>query len=191
MDTTPTTCRKPRADAARNRVRILDTALRHFARYGAGTSLEAIARDAGVGPATLYRHFPTREALLAAALEAPAAELLAGREELRAVDDADEALRRWLLTLEKYFSTFTGLPAPVLAAMTHDGSPLSVSCQELLAVTDEFLAAAREHGTARPAVQGRDLFLAALFLAWTEGAPVDGDALPTLRQLIETGYSTR
>ncbi|QNP75068.1 TetR/AcrR family transcriptional regulator [Streptomyces roseirectus] len=191
MDTTPTTYRKPRTDAARNRARILDTALRHFAERGAGTSLEAIAKDAGVGPATLYRHFPNREALLAAALETPAGELLSGLEELRAVEDPDEGLRQWLLALEKYLSTFTGLPAPVLAALSCDDSPLAVSCQELVAVTDEFLAAAQRDGTARATVQGRDLFLAALFLAWTGSVPVEDAALPTLRQLVETGYSTR
>ncbi|MET8983606.1 TetR/AcrR family transcriptional regulator [Streptomyces sp. NPDC004539] len=191
MDTTPTTCRKPRTDAARNRARILDTALRHFTERGAGTSLEAVAKEAGVGPATLYRHFPTREALLAAALETPAGELLAEREELRAVGDPDEGLRRWLLALERYLSTFTGLPAPVLAALNCDDSPLAMSCQELIGITDEFLATAQQGGTARPAVHGRDLFLAALLLAWTGGAPVDDDALPTLRRLMETGYSTR
>jgi len=191
MDTTPTTGRKPRTDAARNRARILDTARRHFTEHGVDTALEAVAKEAGVGRATLYRHFPTREALLAAVLEQPSEGLLAEREELRGVGDPDEALRRWLLALEKYLGTFTGLPSPVLAALAGHDSPLPVSCQELTAITEEFLAAAREGGTARPSVHGRDLFLAALLLAWTGCAPIDDDALPTMRRLLETGYSTR
>ena len=60
------TDRKPRADAQRNRERILEVAKEAFTRSGANTSLDDIARDAGVGPGTLYRHFPTREALLEA-----------------------------------------------------------------------------------------------------------------------------
>ncbi|WP_406121467.1 TetR/AcrR family transcriptional regulator [Streptomyces canus] len=50
--------RKPRADVQRNRAALLETAQRHFLRHGVGTSLEAVAREAGVGPGTLYRHFP-------------------------------------------------------------------------------------------------------------------------------------
>ncbi|MEV0640902.1 TetR family transcriptional regulator [Streptomyces sp. NPDC050619] len=50
--------RKPRADVQRNRAALLETAQRHFLRHGVGTSLEAVANEAGVGPATLYRHFP-------------------------------------------------------------------------------------------------------------------------------------
>ncbi|MGY1967166.1 TetR/AcrR family transcriptional regulator, partial [Nocardia gipuzkoensis] len=61
--------RKPRADVQRNRAALLETAQRHFLRHGVGTSLEAVAKEAGVGPGTLYRHFPTREALLAAVLQ--------------------------------------------------------------------------------------------------------------------------
>ena len=60
------TDRKPRADAQRNRERILGVAKREFTRLGANASLEEIARKAGVGPGTLYRHFPTREDLLVA-----------------------------------------------------------------------------------------------------------------------------
>ncbi|WP_439145725.1 TetR/AcrR family transcriptional regulator [Streptomyces canus] len=61
--------RKPRADVQRNRAALLETAQRHFLQHGVGTSLEAVAKEAGVGPGTLYRHFPTREALLAAVLQ--------------------------------------------------------------------------------------------------------------------------
>lgn len=117
--------RKPRADVARNRARILDTALRHFTEHGVGTSLEALAKDAGVGPATLYRHFPTREALLAAALDVRGEALLARLEPLQALarSDADEGLRQWLLALEGYLNTFSGLPEPVLAALAAHSSP--------------------------------------------------------------------
>ncbi|MEW2343369.1 MULTISPECIES: TetR/AcrR family transcriptional regulator [Streptomyces] len=185
--------RKPRADVARNRARILDTALRHFTEHGVGTSLEALAKDAGVGPATLYRHFPTREALLAAALDVRGEALLARLEPLQALarSDADEGLRQWLLALEGYLNTFSGLPEPVLAALAAHSSPLAANCERLVKLTDDFLRAAQRDGTARPTVRARDLFLSALFLAWTDRAPLGEDALPTLRELLETGYSTR
>ncbi|RZD77737.1 TetR family transcriptional regulator [Streptomyces albidoflavus] len=183
--------RKLRADVTRNRTRILDTALRHFTERGASTSLEAIAKDTGVGPATLYRHFPTREALLAAALEVHSEALLSRLQPLRDIGDADEALQQWLLALENYLNTFSGLPEPVITALASHDSPLAVPCQKLIAITDDFLCAAQQQGTARPTTRGRDLFLATLFLAWTGNTPVGDDALPTLRCLLETGYSTR
>ena len=62
--------RKPRVDAQRNRERILDVAKEAFARHGANTSLDDIAKQVGVGPGTLYRHFPTREELLQAVYRA-------------------------------------------------------------------------------------------------------------------------
>jgi hypothetical protein len=58
-------------------------------------------------------------------------------------------------------------------------------------LTDDFLRAAQRDGTARPGVRARDFFLSTLFLAWTDRAPLGEDALPTLRELLETGYSTR
>lgn len=182
--------RKPRADVQRNRARILDTALRHFTERGAGTSLEAIAKETGVGPATLYRHFPTREALLAAALDEQGEALLLRLEPLRETGDADESLRQWLLALEDYLTTFSGLPEPVLRSLDSQG-PLAANCENLIEITDEFLLEAQEHGTARTTVRGKDLFLATLFLAWADNTPVGDDALPTLRHLLEAGYSTR
>jgi len=62
----PAAVRKPRADAERNRIRLLETAKAAFAEKGSGVSLDEIARTAGVGAGTLYRHFPTRDALVAA-----------------------------------------------------------------------------------------------------------------------------
>jgi AcrR family transcriptional regulator len=62
----PVAVRKPRADAERNRVRLLETAKAAFAEKGSGASLDEIARTAGVGAGTLYRHFPNRDALVAA-----------------------------------------------------------------------------------------------------------------------------
>jgi AcrR family transcriptional regulator len=89
--------RKPRADAQRNRDRILDVAKQAFTRSGADTSLDDIAKQAGVGPGTLYRHFPTREELLVAVYRTEMEKLAAAEQKLAATLPPIEALRAWLL----------------------------------------------------------------------------------------------
>ena len=89
--------RKPRADAQRNRERILEVAKRAFTRSGADTSLDDIAKQAGVGPGTLYRHFPTREELLKAVYRTELEKLAAAEEKFAETMPPVEALRAWLL----------------------------------------------------------------------------------------------
>jgi AcrR family transcriptional regulator len=89
--------RKPRADAIRNRERLLEVAKDAFTRSGANASLEEIAKQAGVGPGTLYRHFPTREALLQAVYRSELEKLSAAEQKLAKELPPIEALRAWLL----------------------------------------------------------------------------------------------
>src|SRR5258708_33669205 len=89
--------RKPRADAARNRDRILDVAKVAFTRSGANASLDDIANQAGVGPGTLYRHFPTREELLQAVYRSELETLAAAERQFAQTMKPIEALRAWLL----------------------------------------------------------------------------------------------
>ena len=89
--------RKPRADAIRNRERLLEVAKDAFTRSGANASLEEIAKQAGVGPGTLYRHFPTREALLQAVYRSEMEKLAAAEQKLAKELPPIEALRAWLL----------------------------------------------------------------------------------------------
>ena len=89
--------RKPRADAQRNRARILEVANQEFTRSGANTSLEEIAKQAGVGPGTLYRHFPTREELLQAVYQSEVEKLAAAARKFAQTMPPTEALRAWLL----------------------------------------------------------------------------------------------
>jgi AcrR family transcriptional regulator len=88
--------RKPRADAQRNRERILEVARRAFTRAGAHASLDEIAKQTGVGPGTLYRHFPTREALLEAVYRSEVEKLAAAPQRFAELPPID-ALRAWLL----------------------------------------------------------------------------------------------
>jgi AcrR family transcriptional regulator len=89
--------RKPRADAERNRERILEVAKEAFARHGANASLDDIAKHAEVGPGTLYRHFPTREELLQSVYRSELEKLAAAEQKFAQTMSPIEALRAWLL----------------------------------------------------------------------------------------------
>lgn len=101
--------RKPRADAERNRVRLLETAKAAFAEKGSGASLDEIARVAGVGAATLYRHFPTRDALVAAVYRNETELLVAAAGRLAETHPPVTALREWLLLFVDYIATKHGM----------------------------------------------------------------------------------
>ena len=111
--------RKPRADAQRNRERILEVAKQAFTRSGANTSLDDIAKDAGVGPGTLYRHFPTREELLQAVYRSEMEKLVAAEREFAQSMPPLEALRSWLLLFVDAIET-KQIIAPVLNTLIGD-----------------------------------------------------------------------
>src|SRR5580658_7018575 len=89
--------RKPRADAQRNRERILEVAKEVFTHDGAAASLDDIARQTGIGPGTLYRHFPTRDALIEAVYRSEVEKLAAAEQHFAATLPPLEALRAWML----------------------------------------------------------------------------------------------
>jgi AcrR family transcriptional regulator len=93
----PTPARKPRADAKRNRERILEIAKEVFTRDGAAASLDDIARRSRIGSATLYRHFPTRDALIEAVYRSEVEKLAAAEQRFAAIMPPLEALRAWML----------------------------------------------------------------------------------------------
>jgi AcrR family transcriptional regulator len=97
--------RKPRADAQQNRHRLLEAAKDAFTRAGADASLDDIAKQAGVGPGTLYRHFPTREALIEAVYRSEVEKLAAAEQEFAETMPPIEALRAWMLLFIDYIAT--------------------------------------------------------------------------------------
>ena len=105
----PAAVRKPRADAERNRVRLLETAKAAFAEKGSGASLDEIARTAGVGAGTLYRHFPTRDALVAAVYRNETEQLVGAADRLAEAHPPVTALRDWLLLFVDYIATKHGM----------------------------------------------------------------------------------
>lgn len=186
-----TRARAPRADARRNRDLILGTAERHFAEHGVSGSLDAIAKQAGVGAGTLYRHFPTREALLAALLSGRDDELIARRERLRTASvSTAEALDGWLGAVVMWAGAFEGLTEPLREATKTSASPLATTCEGFVTTTAEFLEAAQRDGLARSDIRPRDLFLAALATSWVQGAALADDAsAAALSALTRTGWA--
>src|ERR1700684_2706295 len=111
--------RKPRADAERNRDRVLEVAKEAFTRSGADASLDDIAKQAGVGPGTLYRHFPSRQDLLKAVYQAAAEKLATAATEFAETLPPIDALRAWMMLFVDYIAD-KQIIAPALNALVDD-----------------------------------------------------------------------
>ena len=122
-DQSAETVRRPRADAVRNRERVLKAAKAVFSAGGPDASLEAVARRAGVGIGTLYRHFPTREALFEAVYRREVQQLGELAEALKSEAAPVDALRRWLRSNVEFVATKKGMSA-ALALAVHGSSDL-------------------------------------------------------------------
>jgi AcrR family transcriptional regulator len=121
-----------RADAQRNRERLLEVAVQAFSHDGADASLEAIARKAGVGIGTLYRHFPTREALVEAAYRNELARLCDSTGDLLASSPPDVAVRAWMGRFIDYMATKRGMADALRAVIASGGNPYEQSRARLL-----------------------------------------------------------
>ena len=115
--------RRPRADAQRNRERLLEVAKEAFTQHGAGVSLDEVAKQAGVGAGTLYRHFPTREALLEEVYRTEVEKLAAAEREFTRTMPPVKALRAWMLLFVDYIAA-KQIIAPALNTMV--GGPSKV-----------------------------------------------------------------
>jgi AcrR family transcriptional regulator len=123
--------RKPRADSARNRQSLIDAAKAAFADVGLNVSLEEIARRAGVGIGTLYRHFPTREAVVEAVYRREVEQLAEAAPLLLETSPAADALHKWMHLFIDYIAT-KRLIAPSLGAAAARTSPLYATSAELI-----------------------------------------------------------
>lgn len=149
--------RKPRADSLRNRDRLLTAAKTAFTQLGAEAPLEEVARRAGVGIGTLYRHFPTREALVAAVYGREIEQLAASADALLVERSAGEALEAWLNLLVEYMAT-KRVVAPALRADPGEGSKLYASSGATILATLKRLAeAARDANDIRSDIAFEDI----------------------------------
>ncbi|WP_370962436.1 TetR/AcrR family transcriptional regulator [Amycolatopsis sp. cg9] len=145
----------PRSDARRNYARILEVAEAEVAAHGAGASLEQIARTAGVGSATVRRHFPSRRALLEAVFHGQIDALAAQARELAGAPDPRTALLDWLTALTTYSATARGLAtALVRESSAEDARTCSVT---MTAAGDPLVRRAAEAGAVGPEVTIADL----------------------------------
>jgi AcrR family transcriptional regulator len=160
--------RPRRADARRNYERLLAEAREAIAADGVNASLERIARAAGVGIGTLYRHFPTREALLEAVLREHFARLAARAEELHGAGGpaAHTALAVWLREFAEASATVQGLSGVVVAALRDERSELHAACDRMRAAVARLLAHAQDQGGVRRDTGTGDLLAMAYAIAW-------------------------
>lgn len=176
-------------DVQQNRAHILDVAREAFGSNGVDVSMDAVAKLAGVGPGTLYRHFPNKDALLAALLVDHYEALDLRRVEIEAEEsDPARVLERWIDALGDWMVAYEGLPEPLRAACRQE-SPLTPTCHAVTATTERILKAAQAGGAARRTVSGRDIFLGALAIAWASGASVaHNDTRNVLRNVLRGGW---
>jgi AcrR family transcriptional regulator len=160
-----------RADARKNYDQLLAVARDVVTGEGADASLRDIARKAGVGVGTLYRHFPTREVLLEALLRAGFDELAQRAKQLALQDDAGSALVTWLREAVGMTHKYSGAIALMVAAISDEDSALHVSCTALRAAGTQLLVRAQTKGMARHDMDGNDLFALISALAWLADQP--------------------
>ncbi|MFI0975752.1 TetR/AcrR family transcriptional regulator [Streptomyces sp. NPDC021093] len=156
-----TTHKPRRTDARLNRERLVTAAQEVFAEAGPEASLNEIARRAGVGPGTLYRNFPHREALLAAVLQERIERLCALAENLLGAESADEALAEWLYAFMEHARLNQGMGSALL--LTEDAArgasePPGIDCHRMIQdAAHALLARAQQRGTARTDLASDDL----------------------------------
>jgi AcrR family transcriptional regulator len=163
--------RKTRTDAARNRERILEVAKEAFARSGANTSLDDVARQAGVGAGTLYRHFPTRDALLEGVYHSEVAKLAAAEREFSAKLPPVDALRAWMLLFVDYIAE-KHIIAPALNTFVGGPSKLYESSRaQITGAIEALVERAIKSGDIRKDLKAFDLLRALIGVSNVASAP--------------------
>lgn len=173
-----------RADAKKNRDQLLVVARAVVAEQGADASLRDVARRAGVGLATLYRHFPTRGALLETLLRAGFDGLAARAVELEASDSPGDALVTWFHDCVATAHEYRGLTELMMAAIEDPDSALHASCVAMRAAGTRLLTRAQAADLARADVDGGDLFALVGALAWLSDQPFTASRAGRLLSVI-------
>ena len=179
--------RKPRSDAQRNRERILEVAKRAFTRSGASASLDDIANEAGVGPGTLYRHFPTREELLQAVYRSEMEKLAAAEGKFTQSMPPIEALRAWLLLFVDAIET-KQIIAPALNTLI--GDPKKVFAASYAQIHEAIRAPVKraiKSGDIRKHLDPVDLLKALVGVAYMSSSPDWHQSARRLVDILITG----
>jgi AcrR family transcriptional regulator len=163
--------RKPRADAIRNRERVLAAAKAVFSAGGPEASLEAVARAAGVGIGTLYRHFPTREALFEAVYRREVQQLADLAEQLKQEAKPIEALRHWMRSIVTFVATKKGMSAALALAAYKNSELYSYSFDRLTRAVGGLLDRAIATGEIRDDISPEDLLRALVGMCYMHDQP--------------------
>ncbi len=174
--------RKPRTDALRNRERILEVAKKAFTRHGAEASLDEIAKQAGVGAGTLYRHFPARDALIEAVYRSEVEKLAAAEHSFAAAMPPIEALRAWMLLLVDHIAA-KHIIAPALNSIVGGPSRLYEGSRGLIqGAFDELVKRAKKSGDLRKDLDASDLLRAVIGVSHVGFGP---DWQQSARRLVD------
>tara|TARA_R110002050_G_scaffold69420_1_gene150157 strand:- start:389 stop:955 length:567 start_codon:yes stop_codon:yes gene_type:complete len=160
-----------RADAKKNYDNILFIAREVFTEQGASASLREVARRAGVGMGTLYRHFPNREALLEPILREGFDRLSKKASNLKNTSTSDEALVLWVQEVIDFTHDYQGIISVMMSAIEDLDSSLHVSCHTLRVAGSELLTRAQSEGKACADLGGDELFDLIAALAWLRDQP--------------------
>jgi AcrR family transcriptional regulator len=179
-----------RADAQKNYDHLLVIARTVVTEQGADASLRDVARRAGVGLGTLYRHFPTREALLDALLRVGFDELAAQAAELENTQSAEDALVSWFHDCVAYAHEYRGVTTLMMAAIEDTESALHASCVTMRAAGTRLLTRAQAAGIARTDLDGTDLFALIAALAWLNDQPTSAPRSEHLAGVIASAILT-
>ncbi|WP_069621855.1 TetR/AcrR family transcriptional regulator [Streptomyces niveus] len=180
--------RPMRADARRNYERVLGEARAAFAEHGTDASLEDVARRAGVGIGTLYRHFPTRQALMSAVFQEALADLLDRSRELAGSDRPCHALVAWLRALITHAGEYRGLSRALMSASYDASSGLTQCSTKLRTAGELLLVRAQMSGDVRADTSIDDLMQLTNAIALAaEQAPDDPELADRLLTLTLTG----
>jgi AcrR family transcriptional regulator len=171
MKPSGTSTRKPRADAIRNRDRVLEAAKAIFSAGGAEASLEAVARSAGVGIGTLYRHFPTREALFEAVYRREVQHLADLAEQLKQEAQPIDALRHWMRSNVRFVATKKGMSAALALAAYKNSELFSYSFDRLTQAVGGLLERAIAAGEIRDDITPEDLLRALVGMCYMNDQP--------------------
>lgn len=171
MDDHTDQTRKPRADAVRNRERVLEAAKVVFNAGGPEASLEAVAKRAGVGIGTLYRHFPTREDLFEAVYRREVEQLSELAEQLKNSKDPVDALRRWLGSTVEFVATKKGMSAALALTFQSSSDLAAFSMDRLTKAVGSLLDRAVAAGQMRADISPEDLFRALIGMCYMHDQP--------------------
>nr|WSW67171.1 TetR/AcrR family transcriptional regulator [Streptomyces sp. NBC_00995] len=183
--------RPMRADARRNYERLLTEARDSFAAHGTDASLEDVARRAGVGIGTLYRHFPTRHALMSAVFQEAVAALIARSRELAGAQEPCTGLVEWLGALITHAGEYRGLAQALMSTCRDETSALSPCNVPLREAGSVLLARAQSSGAVRAEVSMDDLMQLTNAIALAaEQSPDDPELAQRLLTLTLRGLSS-